>query len=475
MGDPFVYNTTVGTLTSYAADKVAGGTGYNEDLVMNFSTDARAATVAGYVLDGSAGLANLSVTISYPANGAVTTSAPYTTGIDGSFTFSNIPFGPRALQVTSTGWTLGPKTVIVDKAQFYVPNSILNYSTSSGYQPLVLGQQDFFHNLANQGGSGATATSMSGPGGVFYTGSKLLVSDTVNNRVLIWNSMPATIDQTADFVLGQPNFTSNASGNTTSTLSSPEHICVTGSHIVVADTGNNRVLIWNSFPTVNQAAADLVLGQGSLSSPWGVYCDPTHIYVSDSGHNQILVWASWPVVSNQVNDFALGGSGGPSNSTMSAPRGISGNGTYLFVADSGNNRVLVWNWYPIPTSTQPAAFVLGQTAFSNSSTACTQSTFDGAPYGVAATSSRIAATDASGRVLIWNSMPNPSNPNNGNGQTADSQIGQLSFTACGINKTLGAANPSAGAFNGPDQIFLDTSGLFIAENLNNRVERWPVR
>jgi hypothetical protein len=34
----------------------------------------------------------------------------------------------------------------------------------------------------------------------------------------------------------------------------------------VADLGNNRVLIWNSIPTTNQKAADVVVGQKDMDT-----------------------------------------------------------------------------------------------------------------------------------------------------------------------------------------------------------------
>ncbi|MEZ5355095.1 MAG: hypothetical protein R2762_20865 [Bryobacteraceae bacterium] len=36
---------------------------------------------------------------------------------------------------------------------------------------------------------------------------------------------------------------------------------------MVTDLGNNRVLIWNSVPTQNQAPPDLVLGQPDYQRP----------------------------------------------------------------------------------------------------------------------------------------------------------------------------------------------------------------
>jgi len=52
--------------------------------------------------------------------------------------------------------------------------------------------------------------------------------------------------------------------------------------------------------------------------------------------------------------------GGLSGASLSGPVGVWSDGTRLYVVDSGNNRVLVWN--AIPSSPVPADFALGQPA-----------------------------------------------------------------------------------------------------------------
>ena len=48
---------------------------------------------------------------------------------------------------------------------------------------------------------------MSGPQGVWIQNGKLYIADTGYNRVLIYNHIPTTNGVAADVVLGQPNFT----------------------------------------------------------------------------------------------------------------------------------------------------------------------------------------------------------------------------------------------------------------------------
>lgn len=42
---------------------------------------------------------------------------------------------------------------------------------------------------------------------------------------------------------------------------SPRGVFVDDRHVVVADSGNHRVLIWHGFPDTDEQSADVVLGQ----------------------------------------------------------------------------------------------------------------------------------------------------------------------------------------------------------------------
>ncbi len=52
-----------------------------------------------------------------------------------------------------------------------------------------------------------TQTSLRAPQGVWIQNGKLFVADTQNDRVMIWNTLPTKNNQPADLVLGAPNFT----------------------------------------------------------------------------------------------------------------------------------------------------------------------------------------------------------------------------------------------------------------------------
>lgn len=220
-----------------------------------------------------------------------------------------------------------------------------NLPTSNG-QPadIVLGQTglDSLRPIATDN------KSLRGPQGVWLQDGRLFVADTQNHRVLIWNRIPTSSDQPADVVLGQPNFTTvpqvDISRATVdpknNNLLNPVSVSSDGRRLFVADLGHNRVLVWNTIPTSNQAAADLVLGQPDFTSATANHvdklCESTG---TDDDGNKL-----YP---------------GRCASTLSFPRFALSNGRQLFIADGGNDRVLVYNNLPTANG-QSADAVLGQ-------------------------------------------------------------------------------------------------------------------
>lgn len=78
---------------------------------------------------------------------------------------------------------------------------------------------------------------------------RLAVADTANNRILLWDSLS---DGPADHVLAQPDFASNGENRwalvAPDTLCWPYGLCLHGDVLAVADSGNNRVMLWRHAP-----------------------------------------------------------------------------------------------------------------------------------------------------------------------------------------------------------------------------------
>lgn len=308
-------------------------------------------------------------------------------------------------------------------SMFPGPNAELSYSHKCpvcvGQATVVLGQPDFTTTTLNLS---ASASALRLPTAVASDGVHLVVADTDHNRVLIWNRIPSVNNQPADVVVGQPDFAtvSTSTSPTAKSLRGPQGVWIQNGKLYVADTGANRVLIYNHIPTSNGAAADVVLGEPNFTTyvepdlskqittatatnmlnPVSVTSDGIRLFVTDLGYNRVLIWNSIPSSNAAPADLAIGqpglttgdpnngystdpndpnqketpqacptqtgtdANGNPTyypvcNATLSFPRFALSTGSQLFVADGGNDRVLVFNTIP----TQSGAFadiVLGQ-------------------------------------------------------------------------------------------------------------------
>ncbi len=74
------------------------------------------------------------------------------------------------------------------------------------------------------------------------------MADTANNRILLWDGPPAGPADGADGVLGQLTFSGNGENRwdaiTDDSLCWPYGLTANGDHLAIADSGNNRVVIW---------------------------------------------------------------------------------------------------------------------------------------------------------------------------------------------------------------------------------------
>ncbi len=229
--------------------------------------------------------------------------------------------------------------------------------TTNGTPPdLVLGQPDFVTGTPNTGTGNvntASAKTFRGPEGVWIQNGKLFVADNQNHRVLIWNTFPTQTFQGADVVVGQPDFSTvtENSPNVATTypnannLLNPVSVTSDGVRMFVTDLGHNRVLIWNHIPTVNYAPANVAIGQPDLNS--GI-ADNTSYLVSANTSTGIVVFGPVMCASNGTDTNNNPTFPAMCGATLDTPRFALSDGTRLFVADGGSDRVLVFN--TIPTS-----------------------------------------------------------------------------------------------------------------------------
>ena len=236
----------------------------------------------------------------------------------------------------------------------------------------IIGQPEFNREGRNAKGD-ANAATLNVPTGIASDGKVLVVADAWNHRVLIWNSIPTQMNQAADIVLGQVDFSGVLANRGLEVGPDTTNWCygvaIIDGKLIVADTGNRRVLIWNSMPTKNGAPADMVLGQVDLTTrdenagadpgplgmrwPHSVVAIDNKILVSDAGNNRIMVWENWPEVAGVPCDYVLGQKDSesleinraaylPDANALSMPYGMTVVGDWLIAADTANSRLVGW-------------------------------------------------------------------------------------------------------------------------------------
>ena len=352
-----------------------------------------------------------------------------------------------------------------------------------------------------QGFSGPTHTAID------TTNHRLFVSDSGNNRVLVYSldASDALIDHTADFVLGQPDFKTNTAATTQSGLSGPKGLAYdsTGNRLFVADYTNNRVMVFDVATIINGENAVNELGQvaegacpgiGSftmataltlactLSSPFGLAYDATgnRLFVADQNNYRVMVFDVAIITDGMDASYVLGqtdfttGTAGTTQSKFDSALGLAydATGDRLFVADYSNSRVMVFDVRTagsVPrllcgdteigiANSMNASCVLGQTDFTTATAGATQSKLNW-PYSLAydATGNRLFVADYSNnRVMVFDVAVIT------NGEDATDVYGQTDFTTA-------TAGTTQSTMNSPEGVGWVGSQLYVADASNNRI------
>ena len=373
-------------------------------------------------------------------------------------------------------------------------NRVLIFPLSAaGSATGVLGQSDFTTTTANTGSTPlAAANSLSGPGDVKLDASgNLFVVDTGNNRVLQF----AAGTKTAAKVWGQTDFVTNGANQIKpASINFPFKIAIDYSStpyaLYVSDTGNNRVLGWRDSVRFRSGdPADFVIGQPnlrtgvpnadtrgssnpsntSLSAPEGLAVDPNSgaLYVADSGNNRVLRYRrpvnqsgriAPEVVLGQA-DFTSSVSAAVNSSSLNAPAGLAlGPNGDLFVADSGNNRVVE---FPASAGTGASAMrVFGQPSMNvavRPSQVSAQTLASPLGVSVDAASNLYVSDSGANRVVIYpNTQSAPPS-----GVAASFVAGQSGFSSTAAG---------SGNLKTPTDVAVDSAGnIYVADSGNNRV------
>ena len=274
-----------------------------------------------------------------------------------------------------------PSAVCWSGSQLYVSDlghhRVLIYpSIEDGQAPTeVVGQPDLVTPEENGAGGlavplPASQRTLNRPRGLWCSETYLMVADSYNHRVLVFEH-PTTYSA-ASGVCGQADFAQQAINRNHAVdargLSVPYDVAWDGARLFIADFGNNRVVAYSAtaqnLANLHNTDAEIVFGKpgftatevgliadpSGLNGPTGVTVDGTRLAIADSVNNRVLVFdvpasyqpETW-LEANAVIGQADLHTGVPSTEGLSSPGAVRALGTQTFVADRHNNRVLVYD------------------------------------------------------------------------------------------------------------------------------------
>lgn len=340
---------------------------------------------------------------------------------------------------------------------------------------------------------GAEDSPLLAPRGVFLVDNQLMVADTAQNRLFLWKELPKEEFQKPDIVLGQAvraDTERNAGGKVNaSSLFYPSGIWSDGKRLVLADAWNHRVLIWHSIPAMDGQPADVVVGQPNFESsepnvkgighnpsaqslywPYGVFSDGRQLWIADTGNRRVLFYKEIPKSHFAVADGVIGKPDFEARdydhhdpiwpySVKIHPNGA------IAVVDTQYYRVLLWQDWRNAFS-QKADVIIGQTSFEGNG----QNQFGLFPkantlnwcYDTCFYKNGLWVADTGNSRLLWfEEIPAQNNP------SADGVLGQDDFTTGSENKNT--IWTTEGSLYWPFQVCIEGNKMVVADTGNHRI------
>ncbi len=340
---------------------------------------------------------------------------------------------------------------------------------------------------------GAKDNPLLAPRGVYLVKNKLFVADTAQNRLFVWNTLPENEYQQASIVLGQTakkETGRNASGKlSASSLFYPSGIWSDGEKLILADAWNHRVLIWLSMPTQDGQAADVVIGQPdfesnepnvkgisqvpsaqSLNWPYGIFSDGTQLWIADTGNRRVLYFEHIPDQNYAAADQLIGQANFHERdydhkhpiwpySVKISPEGV------MAITDTQYYRVLLWHDWKTAID-QQADVIIGQATFEGNG----QNQFNWFPkantlnwcYDSCFYKNGLWVADTGSSRLLWfEEVPKKHN------QSADHLLGQADFNTGSENKNT--IWSTEGSLYWPFQLCIEEKTMVVADTGNHRI------
>jgi len=305
-----------------------------------------------------------------------------------------------------------------------------------------------------------TAARFYYPEGITTDGTNLYVADTGNStirQIVIATGAVTTLAGTAGSTGSTDGTGSAARFNT------PEGITTDGTNLYVADTYNytiRKIVIATGAVTTLAGTAGVygsTDGTGSAARfyyPFGITTDGTNLYVADTYNDTIrqIVIATGAVTTLAGTAGSTGSTDGTGTAArFNTPKGITTDGTNLYVADTFNDTIR-----QIVIATGVVTTLAGTAEISGSTDGTGSAARFLNPWGITTDGTNLYVADTGNSTIRQIVI-------------ATGAVTTLAGTAGSYGSTDGTG--TAASFNNPMGITTDGTNLYVADNLNDTIRQ----
>ena len=309
---------------------------------------------------------------------------------------------------------------------------------------------------SSTGNTNATGTlaKFKKPKGITTDGTNLYVADFENDRIrkiVITTGVVTTL-------AGSSHGSTDATG-TSAQFDSPRGITTDGTNLYVTDTNTHRIrkivistgVVTTLAGTGSSGSANGTGTSASFNTPKGITTDGTNLYVADKLNHRIRkIVISTGVVTTLAGTGSRGSANGTGTSaSFNDPVGITTDGTNLYVADYSNHRIR-----KIVISTGVVTTLAGQSDNGSTDATGTSAQFD-SPTGI--------TTDGTNLYVI----------DTNNHRIRKIVIDNGTVTTLAGTGSSGSANATgtSASFDNPLGITTDGTNLYVADTMNYRIRK----
>ena len=203
-------------------------------------------------------------------------------------------------------------------------------------------------------GGPATSAQLYWPNGVAVDTLYVYISDQYNNKIRLVTKSTGIITTYA----GTGTYGSIGDGGAaiSAQFASPYGIALDSLYVYIADTFNNRIrLVTKSTGIITTFAGTGIYGSSGdsgpatvaqLYGPQGIAVDNLYVYIVDSGNNKIrLVTKSTGIITTLAGTGTagmIGDGGAATNAQLSGPQGIAVDSSgFVYITDTGNHKIRI--------------------------------------------------------------------------------------------------------------------------------------